>query len=387
MAGLFKVSRSGKLPSDKAKEDGGRGVIHTEAATGHTRPGLKGGHIGYVKFRMSGVEGIKQAVFIPKEKLADPKLLKSILMAMKKKPPNLLICSVASASHPLAILDETEIQHPALQNLHEGDLEHKDDILKEVLAVKLKSVVSALLAAAEQTQSATYTYSVMPDTFFLLASMCLDSGAAVDSFVAMDVNDRAFLNAWTRRILKTLWDGHVQLDVNSVKAFTEPIQVDGSWLGRITLAEPFEGRNGKPNDVSTDDYFTAPNPGDKGRHPWTLFPWPDGDLFLIAFQEKDGDIDWETDAGLTLDPFKDLTTLAPPANIFMGGKSSFQRAALLRMAQEAIPTVVVNYTGGLANLASELLKALSSVIEDDVKVLKKLVKQAHAGRVRSLLSH
>ena len=342
-----------------------------------------GAQLSYARFRMSGFDGMKEAVFIPHHKCSDPKVMPKVFSALKMRTPNLLIVNHSSAFHPLRVLDDHEINHPELQGLcgDEMSVSQKADTIREVLGVKLKAVVHAMLAAAEQTQSATYSADTMSGTFELLASMCLASGASVKSICAIDMNDQAYANKWTKRIFAALWQGRVQLDEASVNAFGEPLEIDGAWMGKIRMDEVFEANAGNVRGLPKPEYYSLPDPG-KERHPWTFWPWPDGDLFLIAYRGIGGNLDTESVHGLQVDPFPDITVIAPPGKVFVGGKTALMKEKFLGAVHLATPSAIINHTGGLASLCSEMVLALSAVIQDDVRTLKKLAKHECKSQAR-----
>ena len=138
---------------------------------------------------MLGFQGIKHAVWIPKGKTLDFKLMQKIFGLLNRRMPNLMIRGMASTFHPARILDDAEIRNLHVQALCEENHANREATIREILALKLKTVVSALLAAAEQTKSATYSATAMCNTFDMLATMCLESGTTVDFFVGINPNE------------------------------------------------------------------------------------------------------------------------------------------------------------------------------------------------------
>lgn len=324
----------------------------------------------YVKFRIKGFDGVKHAVLLTEATAFDAKLVNKIFELLKLSPPNLLIEGVSSSNHTFFCQTKSELRTENFKKLMEGsevaeESEDWETMARQCAMRKLQSVASAILAAAEQTKS--YTFHGMLGVNngswdSLAASVLRGGGVKVGSIAAWHANDNVLGDPRALAMLKTLFENSKPFDETNVNSFVTPVVIDGEWiLQNSGIDIKFEGYN---NEYE----HKKPFPVDQ-RSPCSQWCFPDADVQILFYKTKkelekeEPDLMSRDDSIYEKDVISNRKLLGLPGMVFMGGRNESQKHRFMNAVKNGVPTVILNDTGGLANVFAALVKTLKGVFE------------------------
>lgn len=325
---------------------------------------------------MKGFTGVKHFVLVPDTKPFDRKLARLVLTTLKIPQPNLLIDNHGSSLHPFYAVTDEELSKPALKNLAEkmssvSGEKMDNDALRQILMMKTKAIVSAILAAAEQTGSATLHENCAQRVMDMLATDCILSGKnQVTSIGVMHVNDGAIGDERAIKMIEELDAKACTLDATRVSEFGEPVVLDAQWLSEGSLAMPF--KNG-----SCWDFEKAQALPPEQCRPESQWPWPHADVFILYHrvdaQTGRADIRGREKSLYISSPIKDPSVIAPHGIVFLGSASGpVAKAKYMKAFEMATPSVIVNHSGRLASLFAEIINVFTRILNGDHSLLRRL---------------
>jgi len=333
----------------------------------------------HVKFEAVGFPGIKNAVLIPDDIVVDAKVVNYIEKCLKLKAPNLLIEGTGGAVHPRQLLSEKQLHSPKFRSIIGSNLGGdptndggKDDAavsghIREILTYKLKMITSAILQAMEETSSSTFHYSSMQTSYDVLCNSVLESGAVhVSAISAMHMNDEIICHEKAKDMIRKLFQASGTLTESSVTT-QKVVNLDAQWLANaIDLRKGWEGHSCLNPDGSLKS--------EKDRLPASQFCFLGASTLLLFFRAKadDGKFDEKARVSAGHDPFPARHLLAPPGFVFVGGNSPITLGLFAKAFENAVPSVIINYTGAQSNVYAELIQSLANIIQGDLDELKQV---------------
>jgi len=324
----------------------------------------------FTKFRIAGRPGDKVAVFIPHDKPMDAKLVRQLLTPLGLPAPNLVINPIAACYHPRRLLTDKELMSGPIQTLAtQHGMRDKNEEIRTIVQNRVNSVVGAVMASAEQTGSWSMAVAGCT-TFEICLSTSISSGVSSNAItigsIALD-DDRCCASERSKKLAVALFDRRIPADAEKFKAMETQEIPEAAFLGKVTM--PPEVFNGNCFCDEQWEYDTAK------RHPWGDWCWPDAYLHFLSYKLNDkGELVFGTERGSNyfLGPLGDTSALAPSASVSVGGKSMWSKGLFMQALGAAQPMTIINHTGGLSNLFSEMLLAVIAVMNNNEKVFQKV---------------
>lgn len=325
--------------------------------------------IRYVKFEIPGIKGAKQLIFIPETcQLASQ--LPHIMKRLKLRNPTLLIEGMGDTTHPRAILTATEIKDPEYKAMLDstGCIDTPRDLDSEIskaFANKLEQIFIAVITAADQTQSWLMGQNFGNKTvqqFYYEAQKASPASFWVWTHNAHCVR----LTDLDKRLNKFLFENACKFNEQSVKsAAVVPVSEE---LTRHWCHWDFETPYTGLIRSSHEEYGTRP----EMMSSWCF---PHSNLIFMQYrQTEDGGFDIDhVDQAEYRNILPDRSLIAPPGCIFIGGRTANVKHRIVGSIRLAIPSILINHTGGYTRLYCLLLGVLLGIIESDVDICKRFL--------------
>jgi hypothetical protein len=321
----------------------------------------------YVKFEIPGFEGTKDLVFIP-DTCQMASRLPEIMKLLKLTHPNLLIEGMGDTTHPQGLLTRTELQNPEYKKVLVSHGEHDADLTDEfsqALCHKLDNIFVAVITAAEQTGSWSFGQNFGNKTVLQFYNESMK--ASPDSFWIWTHHAGCIrLTDVDRQLNKFLFEQSVNFDADGVKA-AEPVALSEELAGHFSnwdFNTPYTGLIRKDHP----EYETRP----EMQSSWCF---PHSNVVLMHYrQSEDGGFDSEyVDQDEYRNLLPDRSLIAPPGCIFIGGRTIRVKHLLTKSIQHAIPSILIDHTGGYTRLFSVLVSVLTKIIQSDRAVCKQFL--------------
>lgn len=353
----------------------GKPAAATPAPVAPTAQGLY-----YAKATFVGFPGTKEIVFIPDDIKWTQKAVDQMLSALGMKRPNLLLHMNESGCPRLKVLNEEEVQIPAVDSLLEPDAEVDDRslTLRKILDNKIKDIAAAIIAALDQTKSCPVFASWGGPMAQMTEEINNTIGVSTKIISRFHLSseyipkDGKAMKCWFE-----IFDIAVPLSEVAVAA-AQPLSVDYTWLSESLTREALEAWKGM--DFASDDKGNSLPPSE--THPaWTS--WAGADLYFVSYRPTDGggiDI-YNGNGSMQLN----MNIIAPTGQLLMGGRC--KRAyteTVLSCFEGGIPLVLMRNAGGCAGIWAEIVCGIVDVINNAPGWQEKFAKSgASVGRAAS----
>jgi len=335
----------------------------------------------YTKFTISGLPGVKHAIFIPDTLCLTNSVFEQICDALGQEVPGLFINGIGSHCQPSQMSTPNlrkgssfaELMHEAKRSLGKNGTPGQSrsegacfagpqgrpnlaleiaeflepephssviQVTNEVLQKKIESLVRQITTVAAQANAWTITGPELSNLDLFLQQSLTGEQEEVFRLVFGHVQDQAYMESpFTQQLWEELFDSAQTMCAEAVQS-ANCVSLPGNFWEM-----PYSG-------PPVDEESEGTNASSRNRDSAVglRFPWPYGNLFLLFFREDGatGNLDWQYRTKMRFDreavPFAP-ESFAPMAYICIGSKSGQAKKKLMRALKFAnSPVMIVDNT-------------------------------------------